>query len=324
MKILLLGDPDTSGMALLRRMLPEGVQLETASHEEAERDHALLADAEVIVAGSVSQTVLEKATNLQTLVIPFAGVPRSVQVNLEGFPRVRVVNCRFNAAEAAEHAWALLLAAAKRLIPADAALRNGDWGPRYEAPASVLLEGKCLLLIGYGAIGTRVARYARAFGMKVDAVKRTAGTDPGIDRLARVEDLDLLLPEADAIVVSLPDTPETRGLISGDRFDRMKQGVVFVNVGRGAVVEEEAFFEAMRSGRIGAAGLDPWWVYPGDPASTPPSRFPMHEFVNLVMSPHRASHVREREERRYTALAGILREITAGRQIRAVDRSTWY
>lgn len=298
--------------------------MDSISREETERVPGLLAEYEVIVAGAISERLLQGARTLRTLVVPFSGVPRSIQEMLPAFPSIRVVSCKFNSAEAAEHAWALLLAAAKRIVPADAALRRGCWEHRFETPESILLEGKQLLLIGYGGIGRRLARFGGAFGMSVRAVKRTPGDDPEIGPIAAVEDLDGLLPGADALILSLPDTPATRGLISADRFARMKDGVVLVNVGRGPVLDEESFHEAMRTGKIGAAGLDVWWSYPGDTASTPPSRFPLHEFPNLVMSPHRASHVREREMRRYTALAEILRDIAAGREVDAVDRDAGY
>ena len=107
----------------------------------------------------------------------------------------------------------------------------------------------------------------------------------------------------------------------------MKRGVLFVNVGRGAAVDENAFHDAMRSGRVGAAGIDTWWNYPrGDEEikNTAPSRHPLSDLDNLVMSPHRASHIETRERDRARAVATILNDIAEGRPVEVVDRDAWY
>jgi phosphoglycerate dehydrogenase-like enzyme len=151
---------------------------------------------EVLVAGRPERA--ELVAGLRAVVVPFAGVPAPTRELLAGFPGVALHNLHHNAAPVAETAVALLLAAAKRIVPKDRALRRGDWR---EAGGEPILDGRTALVLGYGAIGTRVAAACRALGMNVLAVRR-GGTLPG----APVEtfgpgSLHALLPRADALVV---------------------------------------------------------------------------------------------------------------------------
>jgi phosphoglycerate dehydrogenase-like enzyme len=206
-------------------------------------------------------------------------------------------------------------------------LRKGDWRARYEGPLSHSLMGKSLLLIGYGAIGRALTPMGRSFRMTVKAVKRGLVAAPELDGLGTEADLLQMLSEADAVIVSLPGSQAAKGLIGGDAFEAMKKGVLFVNVGRGAAVDEDAFYHAMGSGKIGAAGIDTWWRYPTSEAErtrTAPSRHALDEFENLVMSPHRASHCLGRETLRIDALIEILKSISAGAPINVVDRELGY
>lgn len=326
MKVVVLGDLDPESITRLRSAVPRGVQVETLAPAKAKRAPELGTDAEILIAGIVPRSLLERADRLHTLVIPYAGVPARTRAVLADFPRLRLLTSHFNAADAAEHAWALLLAAAKRLIPCDALLRRSDWSARYGSP-SASLEGKALLLAGYGAIGRRLARYGRAFGMRTEAVNRSGGSDPGVDRLDASERLHERLAGADAVIAALPETRSTRGLFDREAFGRMKRGALFVNVGRGSCVDEEALYAALREGRIGAAGLDVWWTYPSDrdaARSTAPAGSPFHQLENVVMSPHRAGHTADRERNRMDSLAEIVRAIAEGTPIREVDRSEWY
>ena len=107
----------------------------------------------------------------------------------------------------------------------------------------------------------------------------------------------------------------------------MKQGVILVNVGRGSALDEGALFEALQGGRVGAAGIDTWWVYPSGPDAvkrTPPARHLFGELDNVVLSPHRASHVGGREGARMESIAEVLRSILEGRPVNRVDREWWY
>jgi phosphoglycerate dehydrogenase-like enzyme len=276
-------------------------------------------EAQVLVLGRPSREQLAACPNLQALIIPYAGVPSETRVLLlDRHPDLPVYNLHHNAAAAAELAMALFLAAAKTLLPVDRQFRRNDWRSRYEGAPLLLVEGKTAVILGYGAIGERLAAMCRALGMHVHAVRRRA-VDPAPDgvRLHELKDLPTLLPAADALFIALPLTPETHGLLGREQIDRLPSSCVLVNIARGAIVEEGALYHALKDRRIAAAGLDVWYNYPSTPASradTPPSHFPFHELDNIIMSPHRggAFQLAELERQRMSALAHTLNAIVRG------------
>jgi phosphoglycerate dehydrogenase-like enzyme len=255
---------------------------------------------------------------LRALIIPWAGLPEPTRTLMADFPHVAVHNLHYNSGPVAEMALALLLAAARRLVPADRALRAGDWTPRYAPSDSPLLAGNTALILGYGAIGRQVARLCRGLGMTVQATRRSL---PAPESVA--PDLTLyppaalpdLLPGATALLVCVPHTPETTGLIGAAELALLPPHAVLVNISRGPVVDEQALYTALRDGRIYGAGLDVWYRYPPDEAAqahTPPSAYPFHELDNVVLSPHRAAHTRATDALRITHLAALLNAAAAG------------
>ncbi len=163
--------------------------------------------------------------------------------------------------------------------------------------------------------------------MTVKAVKRTPEEAKEIDYLGTNEDLHNLLPEADFIVVTLPLTKKTRGYLGEGEFNMMKPGVHIVNVGRGPVIEEDALYEALKTGQIGGAGIDTWWNYPSDQearSNTAPSDHPLREFDNVVFSPHRAALVQEFEKERIKDLARVLSRLTEGKDVDLVKIEEGY
>ena len=274
------------------------------------QDQVPLAD--VFVADWAEPSILAQAVRLHTFIIPYAGVSPRLQAVLQQFPALTIYNNHFNAAPVAEHAWALLLAVAKRIVECDQKLRGGDWTPRYEGLRSMLLRGRTVGIVGYGAIGRAVAEMAQGFGMHVLAVRRQPKEDDP-DFVGDVTRLDEMLAQSDAVFVCLPLTEETRGLIGEEAFRQMKPSAIVVNVSRGPVVEEAAFYRALSEGRIRGAGIDAWYVYPRAPeerSHTPPSRYPFAELPNVVLSPHRAPAVDEVETLRVSGMAAILNRLT--------------
>jgi phosphoglycerate dehydrogenase-like enzyme len=138
------------------------------------------------------------------------------------------------------------------------------------------------------------------------------------------EALHALLPTAEALIIALPHTPETDGLIGAEELALLPPRAVLVNVARGPIVEQQALYEALRDGRLHAAGLDVWYNYPsgkdagygaGDArAHTPPADYPFHELDNVVMSPHRAGglHTDATERDRMEHLARLLNAAARG------------
>ncbi len=190
----------------------------------------------------------------------------------------------------AEFALFGLLAFAKRLPALIADQRERRW-PTGQQPVGELRD-RTLLIVGLGAIGTETARLAQAFGMHVLAVKRDAsGSAPHVDELHTADDLPALVRRADAIVVTLPLTDATRGLLDAGTLAAVKPGAVLVNVGRGAVVDEAALAEALRDGTLAGAALDVFAEEPLPPDS------PLWGLENVIVSPHNAALVEAEEAR---------------------------
>lgn len=252
-------------------------------------------DINILVAGRPDRDLLEVNEDLHTLIVPWTGIPPKTRDLLADFPHIALHNLHHNATPVAEMTITLLLAAAKRVIPFDSALRRGDWTLRYQDPApSLTLKNKTVLILGYGEIGRRVARICHALGMKVWATKRKPDPDL-VDRyvlgIYPPDNLHQLLPSAQVLLITLPLTKMTEGMIGQQELDLMPSKSILVNIGRATVVDEKALYEALKNGRIGAAGLDVWYNYPPDEESrlhTYPSEYPFWELENVVLSPHRA------------------------------------
>lgn len=248
--------------------------------------------AEVIVAGNPEPDLL-KGQHLRHVVIPYAGVGEKLRRAALARPHLQVHNSHYNRGMVAQHALALLLACAGRIVATDRALRRGDWGSdTEEASLGVHLAGKVALLLGYGAIGRALEPLLKALGMRVTAYRRSPAADGRIREYGEGE-LGAALEEADAVLVSLPATPGTVGLLGEAEFARMKPTSIVVNVGRGSVIDEGALYRALREGRIMAAGIDVWYRYPEDREAERvfPSAFPFQELPNVVMTPHTGNDV---------------------------------
>lgn len=275
-------------------------------------------DIEVLVAGVATEALLD--TGAHTLIIPWSGVPRSVAALCAARPHIKVHNLHHNAAPVAEHAIGMLLAAARRLVPADRGLRTGDWRLRFETSDAPLINGRRALILGAGAIATRIARAAEGLGMHATLLgSRPRSSDSGNTwPVLGPESLDDALTRADVLFVTLPLTPATDGLLDARRLALLPQGALLVNVGRGPVIDERALFDALATRHLAGAGLDVWYTYPQGQdarAHTPPSAFPFGELDHVVLSPHRAGHGTETERLCAEALFGSLAAAARGRPI---------
>jgi phosphoglycerate dehydrogenase-like enzyme len=303
--------PQGEPLQLLQRSLHESVAIHFDS------DLPSPAEYQILVAGRPTREQIMASPRLLTLIIPWAGLPLVTRDLMREHPQIAVHNLHHNAPETAEMALALLLAAAKRIVPIDQRLRKGDWSPRYEPSRTQLLMGRTALILGYGEIGRRVAGMCLGLGMRVMAIRRQEGRVGGSEEVAvhPPEALHSLLPETDALIVCLPLTEATEGWIGKAELDLLPEEALLVNVGRGLIVDEGALYEALTNGSLGAAGLDVWYQYPADEAArrqTMPSAFAFHELENVVLSPHRAGSSTASQLRRMEALAEVLNAAAMG------------
>ncbi len=198
----------------------------------------------------------------------------------------------------AEHAVALMWAAARGLARMDRGMRAGQW-LRTEG---VQLHGKTLGLLGFGGIAAEVARIAGGAGMNVIAWNRTPKQVPGVTFV----DVDALLREADVLSLHLLLTEETRGFLNADRLAQLRPGVLLVNTARGALVDEPALLEALRAGRIAHAALD---VFDEEPL---PAGHPFTALENVTLSAHSAFRTPEASDTLIRRALDIAKSVASG------------
>ncbi|MFN4293335.1 MAG: C-terminal binding protein [Thermoflexales bacterium] len=189
--------------------------------------------------------------------------------------------------EVADHAMALLLALARKVIPLDASVRRGEWATLKAAKPAHRIEGQTLGLIGMGRIGSAVVRRALGFGMRVIAHDKYLSPERAQAVGATLVDFDTLLREADFISIHTPLTPETRHLINAETIDKMKPSAYLINVARGAIVDTLALADALQRGKLAGAALD---VFEQEPL---PDDHPIRNAPNVILHPHAAWYSEE-------------------------------
>ena len=171
----------------------------------------------------------------------------------------------------------------------DRRIRAGDWSDHLGPPLPEL-QGKTLAVVGLGRIGAEVARWGRFLDMRVIAATRTPDSEQSrnapVDQLFGMDALHTVLAEADFVVLALPLSAETTGLIGTPELAVMKPSAFLINVARGDVVDEAALYAALRDRVIAGAAIDVWYRYPGPDGAAMPSNLPFHELPNVVMTPH--------------------------------------
>src|SRR6266702_2525402 len=182
----------------------------------------------------------------------------------------------------AEYVMAMALALARRLPQRHADLAKGEF-KMWERVLT--LDGAVCAILGFGGIGRATARLMRAFGARVHAVNSSGRTSEPVEFIGTLSELEQVLTAADVLVIALPLTHATRGLIGDRELGLMKPAAILVNVGRAAIVDEQALYEHLRSHPDFCAGIDAWWHEPG-PGSGFSTSYPFFDLPNLLGSPH--------------------------------------
>jgi len=289
-------------------------------HWSEDEDFARFVDlapgADAIVGGRI-KGAWPTVPNLKLYQIPFTGFD---WLHPEDVPEgCTVCNAFEHEIAIAEYILGTMLEWEIGFAKSDRRFRTHGWDNRIPGtgPNHGEIYGKTLGVVGYGHIGREAAARAAAFGMRVIAVSRTAGPVPApLERLQTMDGLDDLLGESDYVLVALPLSDETRGLIDAERIARMKPDGVLINVGRGAVVDEEALYRALSEKRIGGAVIDVWYSYPTpENPERPPSRFPFETLDNLIMTPHNSARSGAARLRRWQTVSRNLDHLAIGEAV---------
>ena len=278
-----------------------GVTLMTSTCASEEEAAAVLrdADAGLVHTSPITEVILDVASKCRALILGGVG-HEHVDLELAAERGIAVTNVPdYCTEEVSDHALALLLALARGLIPLDASSRRGEWdhlgGGRLKR-----IRGCRLGLYGFGRIARRLADKARGIGLAVMAF------DPYVDRsemeeasVMPAESLAQLLGSSDFVSLHTYQTPETENVINADSIRLMKLGARLVNVSRGALIEEGALYEALRSGRLAGAALDVMATEPFD------LRSPLLGLDNLVVTPHAAWYSEQSGRELSRKMAGL-------------------
>lgn len=250
----------------------------------------MLAKAEIIF-GLPKPAELIKAKNLKWLQLASAGADRYVDKNLYMNPDIILTNSSgVYGIPIAEHVFAMILSFNRNLQEYDLLKKEKRWHVIYEARE---FYGSTVGVIGLGDIGQEVAKRAKALGARVLAVKRNLSDKPDyVDELYLTEDLDEVLKQSDYIVLTLPATHKTKGIISEERLRIMKPDAFLVNIGRGELIDQEALIKALKNKWIAGAGLD---VMTPEPL---PEDNPLWDLPNVMITQHSSGVSNENGQRR--------------------------
>lgn len=293
--VLVAGELHPTGRALLDAAPGLTARYIDEISEESYAPYISEADALLIRTQPLSAATVAKAGRLRLVSRHGVGYDAADLQALNARGIALAVCGDVNSYSVAEHACMLLLAAFKRVLRADAAVRHGPWGWRNRLESQDL-RGRNLLILGYGRIGRHTAAMMAGFGMNIRAHDPfLAGQGWPEGAVPPAPDLAEALAWADAVSISAPKT--AKPLIGAAELAQMKPGAVIVNTARGGIVDEAALIEALQAGRIGAAGLD---VFEEEPL---PETHPLRGFDQVVLSPHIAGVTEGAAERMATGSA---------------------
>ena len=308
--------------------LPEGVELVVPERGTDEELVGLAGDVDVIVATRLSDEVARAARGLRLLQKTGAGVDAMPFDSLG--ENVYVANTSgANPVPLAEGAVALVLALAKRVVPRHTSFTSGR-----DPTRGVELRGKKAGILGLGSIGVEVARRLQAFEMGVLGIRRRPSEELrrelGLEFLGGPRALDFLLGESDFLVVTVPLTPATRGMIGERELGLMKPTSYLVNVARAAIIQEEPLYRALTEGGIAGAAIDVWWnphwwdpIW--NPSGRPASEFPFWELPNVIATPHNIGSTDSRSDAALRIIAENIRRTARGEEpINQVDKAHRY
>lgn len=287
----------------VRALWPEMSVVHLTDYDTLPRE---LPDTDIFVGYSLRAAQLKAAKKLKWLHSTAAGVAQLTYPELRESGILVTNPSGVFSKPMAEHALGMMIALVRNFPDSTRYQDKCTWGQSqiWDKPEQLSeLNGKTLLIVGFGSIGRELAKRAKAFEMRVWGVTRTGHGDASLaEKIVTADKLHTVLPEADFVVIVAPETNETKHLIGAEEISQMKRGARLLNLGRGSLLDEVALILALESGQLGGAALD---VAAKEPL---PSDSPLWKTPNLFLTPH-TSGVSERLWERQTAMLVELLEL---------------
>jgi glycerate dehydrogenase len=309
--------------ALLKELFGESVELSFLADMQPQERKQALAKADALLSWNLPKELLQGEAGLLENVrliqllsagadhVPYAELPLHITI---------ASNVGAYAVPMAEHVAAMTLALAKNLVREHRNLANGAFN---QSRPNRLLRGAVCGILGFGGIGKATAALMRSFGMRINAVNTTGRTGEPVEFIGTLKDLQHILSSSDVVVVSLPLTKGTRGLIGKRELEWMKNDAILVNVARGAVIDEAALYEHLKEHPDFKAGIDAWWTEPFTHGAFT-TNYPFFDLPNVLGSPHNSAIVRGINEEGARRAVDNLRRFWNKEPVRGVVRREDY
>jgi phosphoglycerate dehydrogenase-like enzyme len=255
-------------------------------------------DADILVGWRPSRDLLDAATRFHLFINPGVGVQHHLDTfrELVKSRDVILINGHGNTYFTAQHAVALLLALTNKIIPHHGWMKEGKWRKGDDDAKSIPLRDRHIGLLGYGAVNSKVHKFLSGFDVSFHVCRRSlnneSSTLPTPVKKHSNSEIHEFLRNIDTLIVGVPQTPETIGLIGQKELELLGEGGLVVTVARGLVIDEESFYNALRERKIAGAGIDVWYEYRPEEDNEGrkyPYSYPFHELDNVVLSPHRGA-----------------------------------
>ena len=290
----------------------------------------LAKEADIIVGWKMTKEILDNAEKLKLWINPGAGVHHLLDVYRDHprFEQFEVVNGHGNAFQTAEHLVALTYALANDLINHHGFMKDGVWRTGDKEGASYTLKHKRIGLMGYGHVNKEVHRLLSSVPVEFHVYKRSSkiDTDLPYSKVYHPDQLKDFVLNTDLLIIALPHTKATEGLIGEAELGFLGNNGLIVNGGRGCIIDEEALFMSLKNKNIRGAAIDVWYNYKPEEVDGKkyPYSFPFHELDNIILSPHRAASPFDVLDRWEDAVANIKAVVNNSELVNVVDAELEY
>ena len=314
MKLVIINKMNPERLAAIARLVP-GALVEAYSTPKDAADHVADADAIALWGFQDIEPLLQNAPHVRWVHSLSDGVEKLLTPSMLARPIVLTNSHGVHDKSVSEHAMALLLSWFHKIPDVTRQKDAHIW----KRPKADMLDGKTMLIVGFGGIGRAIAARAKVFGMTILAVRNHPAPDPLADEMFSSDTVMTALPKADVVVAALPATPETNAYFDREKFSAMKPGAFFINIARASVVDEAALLDALQKGPLSGAGLD---VFAKEPL---PEDHPLWAMDNVILTPHVASIIPDFWDRVLTLLGQNFQAFAAGKPLaNVIDKEKGY